>query len=118
MSTRLAEVQITQGNVGNFLNNFMDYIMNDVIIISGGASGLTAAIHLASKGFKTLIVESNNYLGGGFWIGGYLMNKIIVRSPSQKISDEIDATDHDAVVSCSLEKRALIETKRFGSHER
>ncbi len=66
MSTRLAEAQITQGKVGNFLNDFMDYIMNDVIIIGGGPSGLTTAIDLASKGFKTLIVESNNYLGGGF----------------------------------------------------
>ena len=72
MSTRLAETQIIQGKVGNFLNDFMDYITNDVMIIGGGSSGLTAAIDLASKGFKTLIVESNNYLGGGFWIGGSL----------------------------------------------
>jgi len=94
MSTRLAEAQITRGIVGNFLKDFMDYITNDVIIIGGGPSGLTAAIDLASKGFKTLIVESNNYLGGGFWIGGYLMNKITVRSPGQKILDEIDVTYH------------------------
>jgi len=39
------------------------------------------------------------------------MNKITVRSAGQKILDEIDVTDHDAVVSRSLEKRALIETK-------
>jgi thiamine thiazole synthase len=61
-----------QEKVGNFLNDFMDYIMNDVIIVGGGPSGLTAAIHLASEGFKTLIIESNNYLGGGFWIEGSL----------------------------------------------
>jgi sulfide-dependent adenosine diphosphate thiazole synthase len=72
MSTRLAETQITQEKVGNFLNDFMDYITNDVIIVGGGPSGLTAAIDLASKGFKALIVESNNYLGGGFRIGGSL----------------------------------------------
>jgi len=87
---RLTEAQVTQRIVGSFLTDFMDYISNDVIIIGAGPSGLTAAIDLASKGFKTLIVESNNYLGGGFWIGGYLMNKITVRSPGQKILDEID----------------------------
>jgi len=72
MSTRLAETQITQEKVGNFLNDFMDYIRNDVKIIGGGPSGLTAAIDLASKEFKALVVESNNYLGGGFRIGGSL----------------------------------------------
>jgi len=54
------------------LNDFMDYIRNDVKIIGGGPSGLTAAIDLASKEFKALVVESNNYLGGGFRIGGSL----------------------------------------------
>lgn len=91
---RLTEAQVTQRIVSSFLTDFMDYIANDVIIIGGGPSGLTAAIDLASKGFKTLIIESNNYLGGGFWIGGYLMNKITVRSPGQKILDEIDAPYH------------------------
>lgn len=87
--SKISEKDVTKAIVSEFADEFIDYIESDVIIVGAGPSGLIAAKRLAEKGVKTLIIESNNYLGGGFWIGGYLMNKLTVREPGQKILDEI-----------------------------
>jgi thiamine thiazole synthase len=83
------EANITKAIVEEFTREFTDYIKSDVIIVGGGPSGLTCARELAKKNVKVLVLEANNYLGGGFWIGGYLMNKVTFRSPSEKILDEV-----------------------------
>ncbi|MBN2183054.1 MAG: thiazole biosynthesis protein [Sedimentisphaerales bacterium] len=88
--SRVSEKDVTKAIVSEFAKEFEEHIDNDVIIIGAGPSGLVAAIEFAKQGQKTLIIESNNYLGGGFWIGGYLMNKITLRAPAQNILDEID----------------------------
>ena len=44
---------------------------------------------LSNMGFKVLVIEQNNYLGGGYWLGGYMMNPVTVREPAQKIWDEL-----------------------------
>ncbi|MBI5680188.1 MAG: thiazole biosynthesis protein [Methanobacterium sp.] len=87
--SKISEKDVTKAIVEGFTSEFIDYIESDVIIVGAGPSGLVAAKKLAEKGVKTLIIESNNYLGGGFWIGGYLMNKLTVRAPGQRILDEI-----------------------------
>lgn len=89
--SKVSEKDVTKAIVSGFSEEFLDYVESDVIIIGAGPSGLFAAKRLAENGVKTLIIESNNYLGGGFWIGGYLMNKLTVREPGQKILDEIGA---------------------------
>lgn len=86
---KIDEKDVTRAIVSGFEKDFLEHTDNDVIVVGGGPSGLTAAKYLAEKGVKVLIVERNNYLGGGFWIGGYLMNKVTLRAPSQKILDEI-----------------------------
>ncbi len=86
-------IRINEGGVTCIDNDghvwFEEYIVSDVIIAGAGPSGLVAARELSSSGLKTLLIESNNYLGGGFWMGGYLMNTLTFRSPSEKILDEL-----------------------------
>jgi thiamine thiazole synthase len=61
----------------------------DVVVVGAGPAGLTAAIYLAEKGFKTVVFERRLSFGGGIGGGGMLFHKIIVQSPADKILKEI-----------------------------
>jgi len=89
MFKKVNEAMISRAIIREFTTWLDDYVESDVIIVGGGPSGLMAGRDLAKAGYKTLIVESNNYLGGGFWIGGYLMNTLTFRSPSEEILNEL-----------------------------
>ena len=93
----VGEKEVTRAIVDTFLKQFHEYAESDVIIVGGGPSGLMAGRELAAAGAKVLIVERNNYLGGGFWIGGYLMNKVTVRGPAQEILGELGIPYEKAV---------------------
>lgn len=75
---------VTRAILNSFSTELEQYVNSDVIVVGAGPSGLICARELAKSGKKVLLVERNNYLGGGFWIGGFLMNKLTVRSPGHK----------------------------------
>jgi len=87
--TDVNEVEITRAIADEFHSVLIDRASSDVIIIGAGPAGLTAGRELALMGFKVLIIEQNNYLGGGYWLGGYMMNPVTVREPAQKVWDEL-----------------------------
>ena len=78
----VSDGDITRAILKSFNADLEDYVSSDVIIVGAGPSGLICARELAQKGLRVLLIERNNYLGGGFWIGGFLMNKLTVRAPA------------------------------------
>ncbi|MFQ5907401.1 MAG: sulfide-dependent adenosine diphosphate thiazole synthase [Thermoplasmata archaeon] len=85
-----SESEITRAILQGFSNDLNEYAESDVIVVGGGPSGLMTGRELAKRGVKVLIIERNNYLGGGFWLGGYLMNTITVRAPGQEVLEELE----------------------------
>ncbi len=85
----LRERDVTRQIAREYYKEFDSLIESDVIIVGGGPSGLVCGRDLAAMGFRTLIIEQALALGGGFWSGGYLMNKATICAPAQDILEEL-----------------------------
>lgn len=85
----LREADITRNIAREYYKEFDQMIESDVLIVGAGPSGLVCGRDLASSGYKVVIVEQLNHLGGGFWNGGYLMNKATIAHPAQEILEKI-----------------------------
>lgn len=85
----LREADITRNIAREYYKEFDQMIESDVLIVGAGPSGLVCGRDLASSGYKVVIVEQLNHLGGGFWNGGYLMNKATIARPAQEILEKI-----------------------------
>ncbi len=88
--TPVSEATISRTIVSEFARGFNEFVESDCIIIGAGPSGLVAARDIARAGKKVVILERNNYLGGGFWSGGFLMPTVTVRHPGERLLDELD----------------------------
>ena len=73
--TDVREVEITRAIANEFHDVLIDRAESDVIIIGAGPAGLTASRELSNLGYKVLVIEQNNYLGGGYWLGGFHTKK-------------------------------------------
>ncbi len=80
----VSDGDVTRAILGSFAAELEEYVSSDAIVVGAGPSGLVCARELARKGRRVLLIERNNYLGGGFWIGGFLMNKLTVRAPAHE----------------------------------
>ena len=77
----VSDGDVTRAILGSFTSELEEYISSDVVVVGAGPSGLVCARELARQNLSVLLIERNNYLGGGFWLGGFLMNKLTVRAP-------------------------------------
>jgi thiamine thiazole synthase len=81
----LREADITRTIAREYFQAFDQMIESDVLIVGGGPAGLVCGRELALSGYKVVMIEQLNHLGGGFWNGGYLMNKATIAHPAQEI---------------------------------
>jgi len=111
----VGEKEVTRAIVEGFARDLIDSVESDVIIVGGGPAGLMAGRDLAAAGVKTLLIERNNWLGGGFWIGGYLMNKTTFRAPAQKVLDELGVPYEEASPGLYISDSAHACSKLIGA---
>jgi len=86
---KLVETDISKAILNAYHEKLSERIVNDVLIIGAGPSGLTSAFYLAQKGLKVTLLEKRLSPGGGIWGGGMAMNEAVVQDDVLPLLDEI-----------------------------
>ncbi len=86
---KVKDKEISEAIVDSFYKFLKGCLSVDVVIVGGGPAGLVCSYFLSKAGLSVVIVERNNAPGGGAWSGGYLMNRVTVRSPGDLVLKEM-----------------------------
>ncbi len=85
----LEETEISKAIISAYHDRLVDRLVNDVLIVGAGPSGLMAAVYLARKGLRVTVLEKRLSPGGGIWGGGMAMNQVVVQDHAVPLLDEI-----------------------------
>ncbi len=83
------EEEITRAIMKAALEDWLEITDVDVVIAGAGPSGLTAAIHTARSGLRTVVFEKKLSFGGGMGGGGMLFHKAVVEEPAHELLAEV-----------------------------
>jgi sulfide-dependent adenosine diphosphate thiazole synthase len=73
------ETRITRAIVDAFHGKLARALVQDVLVVGAGPSGLMAAINLASRGRSVTVLEKRLAPGGGLWGGAMGMNEVVLQ---------------------------------------
>lgn len=83
------ETRITRAILTAYHEKLMRSVESDVLIVGAGPAGMMAAIELAERGFRAVIVEKRLAPGGGLWGGGLGLNEVVVQSECTPVLDSL-----------------------------
>ncbi len=85
----LNEIEISREIINGYFSKLNKILINDVVIVGAGPSGLTAAILLAREGKRVTIFEKKLSCGGGIWGGGMMFNDLTIEENTASFFEEM-----------------------------
>ena len=92
---QISDIEISRAIIERFTSRLLENLETDVAIVGAGPSGLTAAYHLAEKGFKTVLFERALKPGGGMPGGGMMFSEIVVQHDARPVLEDLGVRLHE-----------------------